>query len=168
MGQLKPVIIDGKLPTKCGNFRKRSVKPETVFAIVFEFFCRFLFRIVGYHFHFRLSLNSDKISKTILDNRQLSLSLSSLPTTQPPPQRSCGRPAARAPSAFAASVPSLPSGRPDGLPREGGRTGGAGRRRVAILRGVRPPLHGAQPPRRSHGSHLILAGPQGLDSLRVW
>jgi hypothetical protein len=78
MGQLKPVIIDGKLPTKCGNFRKRSVKPETVFAIVFEFFCRFLFRIVGYHFHFRLSLNSDKISKTILDNRQLSLSLSSL------------------------------------------------------------------------------------------
>jgi hypothetical protein len=41
MGQLKPVIIDGKLPIKCGNFRKRSVKPETVFAIVFDFFAVF-------------------------------------------------------------------------------------------------------------------------------
>jgi hypothetical protein len=81
MGQLKPIIINGKLPTKCGNFRKQSVKPKTIFAIVFEFFCRFRFRIVGYHFYFRLSLNSGKISKTVLDNRQLSLSLSSLKVT---------------------------------------------------------------------------------------
>lgn len=79
-----------------------------------------------------------------------------VPTTPPPQLERSRRKSKRA----------LYLALPDGRPREGGGAGGAGGRDVADLRGVRRPVHGAQPPRRPNGAHRVMAGLRGLDKSR--
>jgi len=63
---------------KYDSSRKRSDNAQIIFSFSFILFYHFRFCLFDNYFHFDLALKVDKILKTILENRKLPFSFSSL------------------------------------------------------------------------------------------
>ena len=63
---------------KYDSSRKRSDNAQIIFIFSFILFYHFRFCLFDNYFHFDLALKVDKILKTILENRKLPFSFSSL------------------------------------------------------------------------------------------